>query len=181
MAAPPQRDSRRGSRVLTYAGLFKLRDWILLGPLAGLGLALGLWGFALCRDCGVTGFWPMLARSFALVRGAGTYTLGQHPWQLVVAQFMLPGLALFGGAKLLLVNLRRDLRVALARRQRNHTIVCGLGDTGNQTRIIVIGPLHRAIGSAERSQTLRRSPVAPKRGAYHRIAAQIGSARHPCS
>jgi len=97
-----------------------------------VGLALGLWGFALCRDCGVTGFWPMLARSFALVRGAGTYTLGQHPWQLVVAQFMLPGLALFGGAKLLLVNLRRDLRVALARRQRNHTIVCGLGDTGRQ-------------------------------------------------
>ena len=132
MAEPPQHGSRHQHLVLAYAGLFKLHDWIVLGPLAFLGLALGIWGFALCRECGVSGFLPMLAKSVGLVRGSGSYSLGQHPWQLVVAQFLLPGLALFGAAKLLLVNLRRDLRVALARRQRNHTIVCGLGDTGRQ-------------------------------------------------
>src|SRR5262249_30325100 len=54
------------------------------------------------------------------------------PWQLVVAQIWLPALFLIGGAKLVLANLRRDFRVALARRQASHTIVCGLGDTGRQ-------------------------------------------------
>ena len=54
----------------------------------------------------------------------------------MVAQFALPAIALFGGVKLLMTNLRRDVRVVLAKRARGHVIVCGLGETG---RSVVTG------------------------------------------
>ena len=44
----------------------------------------------------------------------------------------MPALAFVGVFKLVLQNIRRDARLLWARRLRNHTIVCGLGDTGAQ-------------------------------------------------
>jgi hypothetical protein len=117
---------------VAYTGLFHLRDWIWLGPMAVLGVALGVWGFAECPHCEAIGFLAMVIKSIALIRGNMPYAFGREPTQLVVAQFLLPGLALFGGFKLVLQNVRRDVRVAMARRQKNHTIVCGLGDSGRQ-------------------------------------------------
>ena len=127
--AASQQDGRRKDRTVSYAGLFRLHDWLFLGPLALVGLALGAWGFATCEDCGASGGLGTLIKSVGLIRASQGYT---HPWQLVIAQVLMPGLFLIGGAKLLLLNLRRDLRVAMAWRQANHTIVCGLGDTGRQ-------------------------------------------------
>jgi voltage-gated potassium channel Kch len=132
MAAPPQPGTGRKDRTVTYTGLFRLRDWILLAPLGALGIALGIWGFVDCTHCQVVGLLPMIVKSAALVRGNIPYSYETDPWQLVIAQLLLPGLALFGGIRLVVLNLRRDVRVGLARRQRNHTIVCGLGDSGRQ-------------------------------------------------
>lgn len=135
MAAQPQPGRNRRDRTVTYAGLFRLRDWIYLAPLALVGVALGVWGFrdctahALNRTCEVDGFVAQLIRSIGLIKPSTGYS---SPWQLVIAQIWLPALFLFGGAKLVIANLRRDFRVALARRQSSHTIVCGLGDTGRQ-------------------------------------------------
>jgi voltage-gated potassium channel Kch len=48
----------------------------------------------------------------------------------VVAQYLVPGVAVLAAAKLFLLSLRRDLRVAFARKSSNHTVVCGLSETG---------------------------------------------------
>src|SRR5262249_20168666 len=58
------------------------------------------------------------------------------PWQLVVAQIAIPGIAIFAaiGAtlKLFYQKVRRDLHIMMAGRQKDHIIVCGLGDTAMQ-------------------------------------------------
>src|SRR5579872_5655493 len=139
MAAQPRPGGNRKDRTVTYTGLFRLRDWIYLAPLAAIGVALGVWGFHDCTVSGLNaqpapacvtpGFIAQLIKAIGLIKPSTGYT---SPWQLVVAQIWLPALFLIGGAKLVIANLRRDFRVALARRQASHTIVCGLGDTGRQ-------------------------------------------------
>lgn len=104
------------------------RDWYILVPMAVVAVALGYWGFSVCADCAVSGSINILLKSFALIKGGTTYT---HPWQLVVAQWLVPLVALLGFAKLVITRIRRDMNLALAKRARNHVIVCGLGDTGN--------------------------------------------------
>jgi hypothetical protein len=124
MGSPPQPGEGRKDRTVAYTGLFRLHDWIYLGPLALVGIGLGLWGFA-----ETDGFVGGLIKSIGLIKPTTGYS---HPWQLVIAQILMPALFLVGGAKLVLINIRRDFRIALARRQTQHTIVCGLGDTGRQ-------------------------------------------------
>jgi hypothetical protein len=132
MAVTPQSGNRRKDAPVAYTGLFHLREWIWLGPLAVLGVGLGVWGFMACDHCEPASLVERIVKSIALVRGNMPYSYGKEPIQLVIAQFLLPGLALFGGFKLVLHNVRRDVRVAMARRQKNHTIVCGLDDSGRQ-------------------------------------------------
>ena len=116
--------------------LFRLKDWAVIGPVAVMSLLLGFWGFlAAGHSAG-----DSIIQTVGLIRGAGSYSFGKAPLQLVIAQYLLPATALFGGAKLLLVNVRRDMRVAMAHRARNHVIVCGLGETGMQ----IVSGMHRA-------------------------------------
>lgn len=113
--------------------LFRSRDWFVIAPLALAGLVLGFWGFEICAGrCLVTSPLGAFVKTVGLIKATGNFTLGKDPWQLVIAQFLLPLSALAGGIKLVLQNLRRDMRVALARSARGHVIVCGLGDTGRQ-------------------------------------------------
>ena len=118
-----------------YLNLFRSRDWLIIAPLALLAVFLGVWGFTICTtaDCTTSSTVDAILRTLSLLRATDHFSLKQHdPWQLVIAQVLLPLSLLAGGAKLVLQNLRRDLRVALARRMSGHTIVCGLGDTGSQ-------------------------------------------------
>ncbi len=113
--------------------LFRSRDWFVIAPLLLAGLLLGFWGFEICGgQCLVTSPFGALFKAIGLIKATGNFSLGKDPWQLVVAQVLLPLSALAGGIKLVLQNLRRDMRVALARRARGHVIVCGLGDAGRQ-------------------------------------------------
>jgi len=119
--------------------MFRLRDWFILGPLAVVGLVLGLWGMTLCTGCQDHGqFGSEMADTLSLVKGSSPKTVSHldkdHiiPIQLTIAQIMLPLVALFGAGKILLFNLRRDMRLAMASRKSGHVIVCGLGDTGQQ-------------------------------------------------
>jgi voltage-gated potassium channel Kch len=137
MAEPAAPSGARApsSALLGTTSIFKLRDWILLAPFAVFAMALAVWGFLSCpagnEHCTANGVWNVILKAFNLVRGGGDFSLEKHdPWQLIVAQFALPAVALFGAGKLLLANIGKDMRVAMARRQRNHAIVCGLGDTG---------------------------------------------------
>src|SRR5258708_25470241 len=112
--------------------MYKNRDWFILAPIGLIAFALAFWGFSGCAgaDCKPESMWVALQRSLSLIRGFGIYSFGKDPWQVVVAQYVLPAVALLAFGKLFLVNMRRDVRVAFARKSRNHTIVCGLGETG---------------------------------------------------
>ena len=69
----------------------------------------------------------------------------QVSWQLVVAQFAVPGVALLTAAQIFLVSLRKDIRTALARHSINHTIVCGVGDVGMQVIQNLRGAGHHVV------------------------------------
>lgn len=56
----------------------------------------------------------------------------EAPWQLIVAQFLVPGVALFGASAVFIVGVQKNLRTALARHKTGHTVVCGIGDVGMQ-------------------------------------------------
>lgn len=112
--------------------MFKNRDWFVLGLVGGVALLLAYWGFSRCIgvDCAPEPAWKLFEKSLHLVQGRGSFSIGNDPWQLVVAQYLVPGVAVLAAAKLFLLSLRRDLRVAFARKSSNHTVVCGLSETG---------------------------------------------------
>jgi len=112
--------------------VFKNRDWFVLGLVGGVALLLAYWGFSRCIgvECAPEPAWKLFEKSLHLVQGRGSFSIGSDPWQLVVAQYLVPGVAVLAAAKLFLLSLRRDLRVAFARKSSNHTVVCGLSETG---------------------------------------------------
>ncbi len=77
-------------------------------------------------------FWKCVFSAVGLIRFYDLYQPGEAPWQLIAAQFLVPGIALFGAGTVFLVGVRKNLRTALARRKSNHTVVCGIGDVGMQ-------------------------------------------------
>ena len=85
------------------------------------------------------------------------------PWQLVIAQFAIPGIAFFsvigGTLKLFYNKVRRDMHIVMAGRQKDHVIICGLGTTAmevvknlhdlNKNRgLVVIDPIGAEINAA---------------------------------
>lgn len=111
-------------------GLLRSRTWLALAPVAVLAFGLAFWGFGQV-DPALTAF-ERIERSAHLLKGGGTYSFPKDPWQLAVAQWLLPLVALLTAAKLFLANARRDLRIAFAKRSHDHVIVCGLGRTGKR-------------------------------------------------
>lgn len=128
---------------------------IILVAFAILAVGLGFWGYAivgssyqvdpkvifkLTQDTpslyGNVRTWTEALRclisSIGLIRLYDLYQPGREPWQLVVAQVLVPGIALVSAAQLFLVGVRKNIRTAMARRKTNHTVVCGLGDVGMQ-------------------------------------------------
>ena len=122
--------------------LFKIGDWLYIIPIAAIGLVLGVYGFMVCPDCsavasgvagaGRTGFVPAVTHTLGLIKAVGSFPLDRIHWPLFFAQIIMPALAFVSVFKLVLQNIRRDARVLFARRLKNHTIVCGLGETGRQ-------------------------------------------------
>jgi hypothetical protein len=121
------------------SGTYRLRDYYLFLPLVLVLLALGVWGFEaapVSSSCHADSFGTALYRALLLVaRSGGACTPGvKLPAELLLAQFLLPLLAVLGGVfatvKLAVRNLRHDAQLAMVRSLRGHTVVCGLGATG---------------------------------------------------
>src|SRR5579863_7791215 len=122
--------------------MFKGLNTVYVALVVLLVLGLGVWGYSICPPeatgaCTLPA-WPdrlTLASRFFL-RASGTLPWTHPPWQMLVAQylapFVLPFVALLATLRIALTNMRRDVRVALARSKRRHFIVCGLGETGAQ-------------------------------------------------
>jgi voltage-gated potassium channel Kch len=118
-------------------GVYRLKDWYFLAPFAVAGYVLGVWGFLSCTSsaCARTSFGDAIFRTLLLVIHVGAnFTFGTDPLQLVIAQVVLPLILVLGtisaGIRLVLLNLRHDVQIALVRAMRGHVIVCGLGTTG---------------------------------------------------
>ncbi|MGO8756549.1 MAG: potassium channel family protein [Terracidiphilus sp.] len=118
---------------------------IVLFAFAMLALGLGFWGYARVGSGYTAGdAWHpavpftfieavrCLICSIGLLRLYDLFQPGRDPWQLVVAQIMVPGIAAVSAAQLFLTGVRKNFRTAMARRKTNHVIVCGLGDVGMQ-------------------------------------------------
>lgn len=70
--------------------------------------------------------------SIGLVRLYDLYQPGRDPWQLVIAQVLVPSIAVLSAAQLFLTGVRKNIRTAMVRRKFNHTVVFGIGDVGMQ-------------------------------------------------
>lgn len=118
---------------------------IFLISFAVCAVGLGFWGYARVGS-GYTagGAWqpvhPLtvleavrcLISSIGLLRLYDLFQPGKDPWQLIVAQIAVPGIALFSALQLFVTGVRKNLRTAMARRKSNHSIICGIGDVGMQ-------------------------------------------------
>jgi hypothetical protein len=115
-----------------WGGVFKSRDWFYIVPVLTVAMALGLVGFLTCTvsECQTHSIGEAVFRTADLVRGSGHFSFGRDPWELVIAQLLMPLAFAVGAVKLVIQNMRRDLKVVLVRRMRGHAIVCGTGDTG---------------------------------------------------
>src|ERR1700677_1739697 len=132
----------------------KRYEKIVLIGFAILAVGLGTWGYARAGwyytvDSGLpfnplnvytafktTNPWLEALRcvisSIGLIRLYDLYQPGRDPWQLVIAQVLVPSIALLSAAQLFLTGVRKNFRTAMVRRKFNHTVVCGLGDVGMQ-------------------------------------------------
>lgn len=97
-----------------------------------------------------------LIASIGLLRLYDLFQPGIDPWQLVVAQIAVPGIALLSAAQLFLSGVRKNFRTAMARRKSDHSIVCGIGDVGMQ----IIQNLRAAHYSVVAVDLLGDSPYA---------------------
>jgi hypothetical protein len=126
----------------------------VLVAFAILAVGLGFWGYAITGSdytggaCLHAHFPPpcpnpvrpftflealhCLIASIGLLRLYDLFQPGIDPWQLVVAQIAVPGIALLSAAQLFLSGVRKNFRTAMARRKSDHSIVCGIGDVGMQ-------------------------------------------------
>ncbi|MGA3262559.1 MAG: NAD(P)-binding protein [Terracidiphilus sp.] len=124
--------------------MYKRLENLILVAFAVLAVGLGFWGYAIAgSDYSPSLGHPVspftwlegvrcLISAIGLIRCVDLFQPIRDPWQLVVAQFAVPGVALLTAAQIFLVSLRKDIRTALARHAINHTIVCGIGDAGMQ-------------------------------------------------
>ena len=120
--------------------MFKGLNTLYVALVVLLVLGLGVWGYSLCPagvpDCTLPPLEERLALATKFFVRAGAVMPANPPWQLVVAQyvapFVLPFVALLATLRIAILNMRRDVRMAMARSKRRHFIVCGLGETGAQ-------------------------------------------------
>ena len=105
-----------------------------------------------------------LFSAIGLIRLYDLFQPGKAPWQLILAQVLVPGLLVFSGAQLLLDGFRKNLSTTMARRKNNHVIVCGVGDVGMQIIQNLRTARHRLVaidlvGDSANAATCEKSGV----------------------
>jgi hypothetical protein len=170
--------------------MYKRNENIFLIVFALLAVVLGFWGYARAgSDYTATSAvfvqanahslytdnrsWVEVVRclisSVGLIRLYDIFQPGRDPWQLILAQFAVPGVALLSAAQLFLIGVRKNLRSAMARHKARHTIVCGIGDIGLQVVENLREAGHRVVavdlvGDSPGAATCENSRVAVVQG-----------------
>jgi voltage-gated potassium channel Kch len=144
-------------RRLALRSLWAEYHWYVLGLLFLLALALGIVGFR--RHYDATG----AHRSFAddVYQALRLFPLHSGdvpppvPWELNVARFLAPAVALSTALQALAAVFREQLQASRARFWRGHVVVCGLGGKGR-----LIAQSFREQG--ERVLAVERDPDSPR-------------------
>ena len=77
----------------TRGNQFKNSSWLALAPFAAVAFGLAFWGFGhhcTGNPCTFPTALEQIGQSVNLVRGRGSFTFGKDPWQLVLAQWLVP-------------------------------------------------------------------------------------------
>ena len=114
--------------------MFKTRDFLPVVITAVVGFAMAIAGLAASHTCaGNLTCW--IIYPFKILFGQYVAQPNDHIL-LTLAQLFAKAIFLVGvflsGVRVLLSAVRHDFRIARARRMKNHTVVCGLGETGMQ-------------------------------------------------
>lgn len=122
------RSAGRGRRIERW----RAAQWPLLALAALAAVALGTVGFerhlgALGESRPVTDLLYLALQLFTLESGA---LRGPLPWQLELARFLAPALAVYTAVQALAVVFRQQLQTLRVRHLRRHVVVCGLGRKG---------------------------------------------------
>ncbi|HEV2327114.1 MAG TPA: NAD(P)-binding protein [Terracidiphilus sp.] len=123
--------------------MYKRYGTLFSAGLAAVALGLGFWGYALAgSDYAAGAAWHpanpftwleslrCLIASAGLVRFASLFQPVRDPWQLVVAQFAVPGVALAWVVQLLRESGGNRTRTGMLQHRSGHAVICGLGDAG---------------------------------------------------
>jgi hypothetical protein len=106
--------------------------WEMIGVFWVMAIALGYIGFS--NYSSATGqahtLWDSLYRTLQLFGLRAGDVSGPVNWQLQVARFLAPAVAIWTALVALAVILRDQLLLLRLRRMRNHTVICGLGRKG---------------------------------------------------
>jgi voltage-gated potassium channel Kch len=161
-------------RRLSLRSLWADYHWYLLAVLFLLALALGMVGFrrhfdASGDDRSFADLLYLALRLFPLESGDVAPPV---PWELNVARFLAPAVALSAALQALAAVFRDELQALRARFWRGHVVVCGLGEKGR-----LIAESFREQG--ERVVAVEPDPSSPHVAAAraHGIAVVAGDAR----
>jgi hypothetical protein len=139
--------------------MFKTRDFLPVIIAALIIVALAYAGLAQSDICAGNGAcWVEVPFQILF----GNYKLPDHPHPLLsLAQqggrFLLLAGAFVSGVRVVVSAVRHDFRLAMARRKKQHTIVCGLGDSGMQVvsnmqatgqEVVVVDRLDNTVNAA---------------------------------
>src|ERR1700761_6616758 len=95
---------------LLYLRGSRLQDWVILAPVAVVALTLAVVGYSV--DCNASCHLPFhyaVLQSFRLLRFGSNPPLSNAPWELIIAPFLIPAVALLNGGKLAIINMRKEL------------------------------------------------------------------------
>lgn len=107
-------------------------QWSIIGLLALVAFALGVWGFfEYFRGVTLTrSGWSLAYHALQLFTLEFPHQGHSIPWQLDVARFLAPGVVVYTAAKAFVEIFRDQLQLFRVRFQKGHVIICGLGEKG---------------------------------------------------
>jgi hypothetical protein len=138
--------------------------WLTLAVLAAVAVVLGYVGFARLDRADEQGFGDLLVRTVQLFVLESNAVEPPVPWQLEIARFLAPAVAVYAAIAAVVALFRDELRaLGLRLRGRDHVVVVGLGRKGSA----LVRSLHlarRRVVAIERDPTNPSVAAARERG-----------------
>ena len=114
------------------APAWQVMKWPVVGGLWVFSFILGFIGFGIVAEAANDGstFLDLLYRSLQLIVIESGDVVGEVPWQLETARFLMPLLAAYAAIQALMAIFSKQLLMLKLRFISHHSVVCGLGERG---------------------------------------------------